>query len=187
MRGWTSSTRGAGERLVVGLALVASLAACVPTPAPPGERLVDQGAPERIRIVPDDFHVPFAGTAGDGRRFFLSAELFDPGGSEYVGLFLWTDDGAFDELLVDEVPAPPGSPADDAARAEADRVVEGRLAELGGYVLEPIDVEPFARVVDGVTFGWVPDRYADGTVVVTLQPGDAMAYTAPWDGLGYDT
>ena len=54
-------------------------------------------------------------------------------------------------------------------------------------MLEPIEVESFTRDVEGVTFGWVPDRYEDGTVVVTLQPGDAMAYTAPWDGQGYDT
>ena len=36
-------------------------------------------APRRFRIVPDDYHVPYAGTAEDGRRFFLSEELFAPG------------------------------------------------------------------------------------------------------------
>jgi hypothetical protein len=33
------------------------------------------GAPQRFTIVPDNYHVPYAGTA-DGRRFFLSDELF---------------------------------------------------------------------------------------------------------------
>ncbi|MFD7156464.1 hypothetical protein ACFV9C_17825 [Kribbella sp. NPDC059898] len=33
-------------------------------------------APKRFRIVPDDYHVPYAGTAQDGRKFFLSDELF---------------------------------------------------------------------------------------------------------------
>lgn len=186
MRGWTSSTRPTGGHLTLGLALLASLAGCVATPTSPGEQ-PEQGVPDRMRIVPDDFHVPYAGTAEDGRRFFLSEELFDPGGSAYVGLFLWDNDGAFDELRVDEVAAPQGALSDQAARADADRLVEARLAGLGDYVLEPIEVEPFSRDVGGVTFGWVPDRYEDGTVVVTLQPGDAMAYTAPWDGLGYDT
>jgi hypothetical protein len=30
----------------------------------------------RFTIRPDDYHVPYAGTAEDGRRFFLSEELF---------------------------------------------------------------------------------------------------------------
>jgi len=33
-------------------------------------------APTRFTIRPDDYHVPYAGTAEDGRRFFLSEELF---------------------------------------------------------------------------------------------------------------
>jgi hypothetical protein len=32
-------------------------------------------APTRFTIVPDDHNVPYAGTAGDGRKFFLSDEL----------------------------------------------------------------------------------------------------------------
>src|SRR5215469_3904183 len=67
-------------------------------------------APTRFTIRPDDYHVPYAGTAGDGRRFFLSEELFVPGGSAYVGLFLWAADGTFDEIEVDEIPRPEGLP-----------------------------------------------------------------------------
>jgi hypothetical protein len=35
-------------------------------------------APERFMIVPDDYHVPYAGSAEDGRKFFLIDELFAP-------------------------------------------------------------------------------------------------------------
>jgi hypothetical protein len=66
-------------------------------------------APARFRIVPDDYHVPYAGTAEDGRRFFLSDELFDEA-SAYVGLFLWKADGTFDEVRVDRVTRPEGLP-----------------------------------------------------------------------------
>jgi hypothetical protein len=52
-------------------------------------------APARFTIVPDDYHVPYAGTAEDGRKFFLSDELFDAS-TAYVGLFLWKADGTFD-------------------------------------------------------------------------------------------
>jgi hypothetical protein len=45
-------------------------------------------APTRFTIRPDDYHVPYVGTAGDGRRFLLSEELFK-GTTAWVGLFLW--------------------------------------------------------------------------------------------------
>lgn len=68
--------------------------------------------PQRFTIAPDDYHVPYAGTAQDGRRFFLSDELFDAEGNggeptSYVGLFLWNPDGTFDEVRVDAVPLRP--------------------------------------------------------------------------------
>jgi hypothetical protein len=142
--------------------------------------------PERFTIVPDDYHVPYAGTAEDGRKFFLSEELFNRD-SAYVGLFLWNADGTFDEVRVDAVVLPGGLPPGQAGRAGVEDVVEARLAELGDYVLEPIEVEPFTQEVDGVTFGWRVDQYEDGQYQINIEPGDFIAYYEPWDGLGYDT
>jgi len=148
--------------------------------------------PERFTIVPDDYHVPYAGTAEDGRKFFLSQELFSFGtvhhpGSAYVGLFLWKADGTFDEIQVDKVARPAGLPPGQAAPAGADDLVKARLAELGDYVLEPIEVEPFTDKVDGVTFGWKVNRTGDGSYSLNIEPGDFIAYYPPWDGLDYDT
>jgi hypothetical protein len=145
---------------------------------------VDRG-PKRITIVPDDYHVPYAGTAEDGRRFFLSDELFDME-SGYVGLFLWKADGAFDEVKVGEVGRAAGLPPGQAGPAGADELVASRLAELGRYVLEPIEVEPFAKEVDGVTFGWVGNEF-EGVYSINIEPGNFIAYYEPWDGLDYDT
>ena len=150
------------------------------------EKVVDQ-APERFTIVPDDYHVPYAGTAEDGRRFFLSEELFSLEGQAYVGLFLWNADGTFDEVRVDEATRPRGLPPGQAGPAGADALVKARLAELGDYVLEPIKVEPFTEKVDGVTFGWKVGQYDDGSYYINIEPGNFIAYYEPWDGLGYDT
>lgn len=141
--------------------------------------------PARFRIVPDDYHVPYAGTAEDGRKFFLSDELFGPGAA-YVGLYLWKADGTFDEVKVDEVRRPAGVPPGQAASAAADQLIAARLGELGKYVLEPIDVAPFAVQRNGVTFGWVGTEF-EGTYSIHIEPGDFIAYYAPWDGLDYDT
>lgn len=150
-------------------------------------------APERFTIIPDDYHVPYAGTAEDGRRFFLSDELFSltvdgrGAGSSHVGLFLWHADGSFDRVHVETVERerrglPPGQAAP-AGRAD---LVAAQLARLGDYVLEPITVAPFTTEVDGVTFGWLYDEY-DGEGTLTIEPGDFIAYYEPWDGEEYDT
>ena len=149
------------------------------------------GAPDRFTIRPDDYHVPYAGTAEDGHKFFLSDELFTTGGSggagaAYVGLFLWRPDGTFDEVHVHTVPRPRGLPPAQASSAGRKDIVESELAGLGDYVLEPIRVEPFTTDVDGVSFGWEVDRYA-GTYFIRVVPGDFIAYYAPWDGRDYGT
>jgi hypothetical protein len=173
-------------RSALALALVAALVGC----ASPFETrdhgvAVDQ-APQRFTIVPDDYHVPYAGTAEDGRRFFLSEELFS-GNDAYVGLYLWKPDGTFDQVHVEAVPRRTDAPIGQAAPAGAQELIDARLAELGDYTLEPIEVEPFIEKVDGVNFGWKVGRYDDGTYFINIEPGDFIAYYAPWDGLEYDS
>lgn len=177
----------AASRLVAIAALASMLAACAAVDAEgPSVAEDEAGPPARITIRPDDYHVPYAGTAEDGRRFFLSDELFDADVS-YVGLFLWKADGTFDEVRVDKVGSAGSVPPGQAASVGADDLVAARLAELGDYVLEPIEVAPFTRTVDGVMFGWRVSKYDDGTYNVNIEPGDFIAYYAPWDGLEYDT
>ena len=143
-------------------------------------------APERFTIVPDDYHVPYAGTTEDGRRFFLSEEFFT-GTSAYVGLFLWNADGTFAEVRVTPVDRPGELPPGQAGAAGAQDLIDARLAELGDYVLEPIEVEPFTEKVDGALFGWVLDELEPGMFQIRIEPGDFIAYYGPWDGLEYDT
>lgn len=184
-------------RRVLALAslVVAALAACATQADDPGSYPGDRVRggeavrPDRFTIVPDDFHVPYAGTAEDGRLFFLSDELFQPGrsGGGFVGLYLWNADGSFSEVRVDPVGRSEGRPpAQAGAGPGAEELVEQRLAELGDYELGPIEVEPFLETVDGVGFGWAVTKFR-GTYSINLAPGDFIAYYEPWDGLGYDT
>lgn len=142
--------------------------------------------PERFTIVPDDYHVPYAGTAEDGRKFFLSRELFDSEHS-YVALFLWHPDGTFDRVEADPVERPRGVPPGMAAKAGPEALVEDKLASLGTYTLEPIAVEPFLVEKNGTKFGWKFGNYDDGTAYLNIEPGDFICYYAPWDGYEYDT
>ena len=44
-----------------------------------------------------------------------------------------------------------------------------------------------ATRIDGVAFGWKVGWYDNGTAYLTIEPGNFIAYYAPWDGLDYDT
>lgn len=179
------ATLGKVSRVVIAQAATLTCTSCSlwwkPSEAsgPPDPR------PDRITIRPDDYHVPYAGTAQDGKKFFLSDELFTPENS-YVGLFLWNADGSFHSVRVSEVARPQGVPPGQASSAGADDLVEGRLGELGDYRLEPITVEPFIETINGVEFGW---RYYvfEGSASINIEPGNFIAYYAPWDGFEYDT
>lgn len=103
----------------------------------------------------------------------------------FVAVFLWTSTGDFDEIRVDEAIAEPGRPPGNT-RTVDDGLVATRLAELGLYVLEPIEVAPFSTLHDGIEFGFIPQAF-DGMVSVNLMPGDSIAYYEPWDGFEYDT
>ena len=175
--------------------MVALLTGCaLPSPNPlegadPSEGAVVEQAPDRFTIdpdaIPDDELVVHVGTAEDGRKFFLSDDFFVPGAA-YVGLLLWNADGTFHEVQVDEIPRVDNAPFE-SAYPGAQGLVDARLAELGDYVIEAIEVEPFTTEVDGVTFGWgLTQDEESGAYDIHVVPGDFLAYYAPWDGLEYD-
>jgi len=148
------------------------------------------GTPRRFRIIPDDYHVPYAGITGDGKQFFLSNELFGgdtAGVTSFIGLFLWNADGSFESVEVDAVRRPEGIPLMQAVAAGSEEAMNLALQRLGNYVLESIEVEPFAVDVEGVTFGFVPENIGDEEVSINVQPGDFIAYYEPWEGEDYDT
>jgi len=155
------------------------------TPSEVDEQVTSGSVPARFTIIPDDYHADFAGTAEDGRRFFLTTP-FDPSSSEFVAVFLWRADGTFDEIRIDDL-----GPRDDLADGVQEAAIEKRLDELGDYRIEPISVAPFAVQSYGLTFGFVPNvspgAGGDGEVWVSVQPGDYMAYYAPWNNGEYDT
>lgn len=135
--------------------------------------------PDRFTIEPDDYHAQLVGTAGDGRRFFITTP-FEPD-NEFVALFLWNADGSFDSVDVDAFGL-----REMLAENDHQDALERRVARLGDFTIEPISVAPFAVESHGTTFGFVPEDY-EGHVSVVLRPGNYMAYSEPWDSGEYDT
>jgi len=146
-------------------------------------RLEGMPAPERITVPHDDYHAEHVGRTADGRQFFLTTP-FEPGGNEYVAVFLWDAGGEFLEAKVDNFG--PRETLDDAARRAAR---DARLLELGDVSYGEIVVAPFSVERFGSQIGLVPRPPEDeGDVwAVELLPGNYMAFFEPWDSGDYDT
>jgi hypothetical protein len=179
----------AGACLLGGCAPGDFAGGCASEGEPPVAASASAGRPERIAINHDDFQAKHVGHTADGRQFFLTTP-FDPGqygadnSREFVALYVFDHDGRFLDAKIDAL----GS-RERLDSAKAKRVYEARLKELGEVELGRIEVEPFAIERFGTDFGLIADAPdGEGDIWwVTAEPGDYMAFSAPWDCGVYDT
>ena len=150
---------------------------------------MDAGPPTLIAIDHDDYHAEHVGRTADGRQFFLTTPFEpagpdDDSGQEFIALYLFDAHGALLEAKIDAFG--PRSKLDDAAWRAAR---EARLRELGDVTFTRIEIAPFTVERFGTTFGLIPSPPEDDDEgwYVTLEPGDYMAFTEPWDSGDYDT
>ena len=150
---------------------------------------MSDGGPERIQLVPDDYHTEHVGVTPDGRQVFVTEGLFEilgPGEMVYfAAAFVWSADGVFQSLTVRDMSRPQMIPPGQSGAAGTD-VAQTLIDELGGIALTPISVAPFAADWDGITFGLIYLN-DDGYERVELHPGNSIAFSEPWDGFEYDT
>jgi len=145
-------------------------------------------APEQIAIDHDDYHAEHLGHLPDGRQFFLTTP-FVPAyggveGSEFVALYLFDEDGALLESKIENFG--PRATMDEIRRKA---VYDEWLRDLGEVVFDRIEVAPFVIEREGIQFGLVPRPPEDeeDEWAVEMQPGNYMAFFAPWDSGVYDT
>ena len=149
---------------------------------------MDNGKPELIAIEHDDYHAEHVGRTDDGRQFFLTTPskptTSDCQGSEFVALFLFDEGGNFLDAKIDDFG--PRAWVDEAKYREC---YESRLKELGSVSFERIEVRPFEVERFGTSFGLIPREPEDEDDIwaVEMQPGNYMAFFAPWDSGEYDT
>lgn len=146
------------------------------------------GRPTRIAINHDDYKAKHVGHTADGRQFFLTMP-FDTGteaaggAREFVALYIFDAAGTFLEAKIDAVGG--GAQTDPTV---GKTVYATRLRQLGKVTFDRIVVAPFSVMRFHTTFGLVADEPAgDGNWWVTAQPGNYMAFAAPWDSGVYDT
>lgn len=149
---------------------------------------MDNGKPELIAIEHDDYHAEHVGRTDDGRQFFLTMP-FKPTtshcpGSEFVALFLFDERGNLLDAKIDDF-----GPRESVDEAKHRECYESRLMDLGAVSFERIEVRPFEVERFGTSFGLIPREPEDEDDIwaVEMQPGNYMAFFAPWDSGEYDT
>jgi hypothetical protein len=119
----------------------------------------------------------------DGRQIFLT-EPFDPGtadGLSFLAVYLFDRSGRLLDAQIEQIPS-------DVSREGYQQRIDARLAALGRVSYGLISVQPFTVRRFGEDFGLIAafDEEAD-MWWVTAEPGNYMAFAAPWDSGEYDT
>lgn len=141
-------------------------------------------APERIRLIPDQWHIHNVGRLSDGRLFFVDSQLDAAGGvtKDFVCTFIFDQDGHLVEhsieLVGDRGAYPEGS---------VSMLISRHLAALGDRALTDIWVRPFRVESSGTVFGLIPRRIEHGGWRVEFMPGNTLSFYPPWEAGEYDT
>ena len=149
--------------------------------------------PHIIAIDPDDDAASGVGHIADGRQVFVTRPFVPAHGAEqgreFLAVYLFNQAGDLEEALIDDL----GARAD-IDPASVQRLVDQRMHDLGPLDPRRIEIRPFEIERFGVAFGLIP-RPSDepgeaedwDTWWVEAQPGNYIAFHAPWDSGEYDT
>ena len=144
-----------------------------------------QGLPPRfVGINHDDYDAQYVGKMTDGSQFFLThpfaPSLGDKPGGSFIALYIFDAFGHLTEARVEQLI--------EVTQTQLDAMTQAWLASLGKYRFADISVAPFCVEKYGQQFGLIFEAEDDEEVGawVTVQPGNYMAFSPPWDG-EYDT
>ena len=141
-------------------------------------------APEKIRLIPDEWHIHNVGRLSDGRLFWVDSQLDPTGGAtkDFVCTFIFNDHGQLVDHSIELIGVRGSYP-----NASGEAAMTRHLATLGERTVTDIWVRPFSVESNDSVFGLIPRQTEDGEWRVTFMPGDTLEFYPPWDEGGYDT
>lgn len=153
--------------------------------------------PEKIHLIPDEYHIERVGKLADGRLVYQEFQL-DPVSDaprNFFVTYIFDADGNLVDDAVSEIGV-----ADDMSDGSEAAVLAAHEKLVGPYTIDDIWVRPFSLSRFGLTFGLVASQpYGDpededadmnegddGWRVEAL-PGNTLSFYAPWEEGLYDT
>jgi len=148
-------------------------------------------APEKIHLIPDEFHIEHVGEIAGGNQFLVAPQLSSDGNhtQDYVCTFVFDGDGRLVSHVIEHV-----GTRGQYEEAHFQGLFQKALDALGERVESDIWIRPFKVESNGQEFGFVvrlidePDNPpTEDDWRVEFMPGNTMSFYAPWDAGGYDT
>lgn len=172
---------GVSRRELIGIAALGVAQTCA---GMSNANAMSDGPPEKIHLIPDQWHIHYVGRLKDGRHFWVDGQVtFDKRGTkDYVCTFLFDGDGRLTTHNI-ELVGQRGAYPD----ARFEEVRDRHLAVLGAHTIRDVWIRLFSVNSNGHVFGLIPRRLDDGRWYVEFMPGNTLAFYPPWEAGGYDT
>lgn len=141
-------------------------------------------APEKIRLIPDKWHIRNVGRLSDGRLFFVDSQLDYGAGAtrDFVCTFLFDKNGHLIDHSI-ELIGVRGTYPD----GRVSKTLSQHLSVLGDRACNDIWVRPFSVESNGAVFGLIPRQTGPGEWRVEFMPGNTLSFYPPWKAGEYDT
>jgi hypothetical protein len=145
---------------------------------------VSDFAPEKIRLIPDEWDLRNVGRVRDGRLFFVQGQLdyIDGVTRDFVCTFIFDSDGRLVDRSIELIGTRGAYPEDSVSSA-----MRRHLATLGDYMRTDIWVRPFSIESHDAVFGLIPRKTDSGEWRVEFMPGNTLSFYSPWEAGEYDT
>jgi hypothetical protein len=146
--------------------------------------VVSDAVPEKIRLIPDQWHMRNVGRLPDGRLFFVGSQLQYNGGvtRDFVCTFIFENDGHLVDHSIELIGARGTYPNGGVSRA-----MRQHLAALGDCTRTDVWVRPFSVESNDTIFGLIPRKTESGEWRVEFMPGNTLSFHPPWEAGEYDT
>ncbi len=141
-------------------------------------------SPEKIRLIPDAWHIHNVGRLSDGRLFFVDSQLDYASGitRNFVCTFLFDPGGGLVDHSVELIGVRGSYP--DRSVSDA---MKRHLDALGDRTRTDIWVRPFSVDSNSAVFGLIPRKTVAGEWRVEFMPGNTLSFYPPWEAGEYDT
>ncbi|MGH6951407.1 MAG: hypothetical protein ACREH4_11065 [Vitreimonas sp.] len=169
---------------VVTALVVSLLSGCDEGASHVEDAAMPSGPPEKIRLIPDEWHIHNVGRLADGRLFLVDSQLHSAGGAttDFVCTYVFDQDGRLVEHSVELIGVRGVYPEGSVGRA-----IGRHLAALGDYSVTDVWVRPFSVESRAIVFGLIPRQTDSGEWRVEFMPGNTLSFYAPWEFGEYDT
>ncbi len=140
--------------------------------------------PEKIRLIPDEFHVHNVGGLPSGDLYWIDIQLSweaDLNATrDFLCIYVFAPDGSLKSHLITDL----------GLRSEQQQVsaplIEEWYGNHPGTIERDIWVRPFSVEHMGRTFGLIVSE-EEGETLVEAKPGNTLMFYAPWEEGLYDT